>query len=244
MARRLRSALVRSFLWGSFCFFSLCHAGRRRFFSRRLTSGAGAHGAPVGLAGPSDLRATQLAAALARDPNFAPARWQSGYVKHDGKWKTLDEIAASVATDKQLAAYHKKREGLIDTADNHRELARWCHKNKLMDEEARFTGLRCSSSNPPTKKPSPGWDCSSSQTSCSRVIKLLKRKNAAESKWQPCNIGGQSRRNGERRSIMAPVQIRAAALESLGNSSDPAARFRARKGVFASTTAPPCSPRN
>jgi hypothetical protein len=87
------------------------------------------------LDGPSELRHTLLEQALARDPNFAPARWQSGFVRWDGGWLHVDEVPKRAADDKSLAAYRKMRDGMVDTADNHRALAKWCRKNKLVDEE-------------------------------------------------------------------------------------------------------------
>jgi hypothetical protein len=87
------------------------------------------------LDGPSEIRHTLLERALARDPNFAPARWQSGFVRFDGGWLHVDDVPKRFADDKSLAAYRKQRDGMVDTADNHRALAKWCRKNKLVDEE-------------------------------------------------------------------------------------------------------------
>jgi len=87
------------------------------------------------LAGPSDVRNRLLGQALKADPNFAPARWQSGFVRFGDQWVKVDDVPKHTADDKQLAAYRKMRDGLIDTADNHRALAKWCRKNKLAEEE-------------------------------------------------------------------------------------------------------------
>jgi hypothetical protein len=87
------------------------------------------------LEGPSEPRQSLLKQALALDPDFAPARWQLGFVRWDDQWLSLDEVAKRAASDPTLAEYRKRRDALIDTADNHRELARWCRKNKLADEE-------------------------------------------------------------------------------------------------------------
>ncbi len=87
------------------------------------------------LEGPSELRASLLGQALARDPNFAPARWQSGFVRWDDEWLKVDDVPRRARDNEQLAAYRKLRNALVDTADNHRELATWCRKHKLPDEE-------------------------------------------------------------------------------------------------------------
>ncbi len=87
------------------------------------------------LNGSSQVRQTLLADAVRRDPDFAPARWQLGFVKWDGQWQTLEHVAKTVKVDKQLAAYRAIRDELVDTADNHRTLALWCRKHKLAEEE-------------------------------------------------------------------------------------------------------------
>jgi hypothetical protein len=80
-------------------------------------------------------RARLLDEALKRDPNCALARWQSGYIQVGGKWLAIDDAAKQFADNGRLALYRQKRDALVDTADNHRELARWCRKNRLLDEE-------------------------------------------------------------------------------------------------------------
>ncbi len=87
------------------------------------------------LDGPSELRERLLRAALKRDSSFAPARWQLGFVRWDNEWRDLDRAARLANSDEQLTAYRKRRDALVDTADNHRALAIWCHKNKLAAEE-------------------------------------------------------------------------------------------------------------
>lgn len=85
------------------------------------------------LDGPSDVRSELLKQALSRDPDYAPARWQSGFVRWDARWLTPDEVAKRAAHDPLLAEYRKRRDAMVDKADDHRELAAWCHKNKLID---------------------------------------------------------------------------------------------------------------
>ena len=85
--------------------------------------------------GASSLRTTLLSDALERDPNFAPARWHSGFVRIDGDWIKVDDVPERATADKKLIAYRKQRDAIVDTADNHRALARFCHKNQLADEE-------------------------------------------------------------------------------------------------------------
>ncbi len=93
------------------------------------------------LGGPSEVRSELLKQALARDPDYAPARWQSGFVRWDGKWLSPSEVASRTARDPLLAEYRKRRDAMVDKADDHRELAAWCHKNKLL-EQARLHWLK------------------------------------------------------------------------------------------------------
>jgi hypothetical protein len=86
------------------------------------------------LGGPSAQRKNHLEQALAIDPNFAPARWQAGFVHWRGQWHSPEEIAKLASTDKILAEYRKLRDKLVDTADNHRAMAEWCRKHHLADE--------------------------------------------------------------------------------------------------------------
>ncbi len=86
------------------------------------------------LDGPSDVRRSLLERALELDPNCAPARWQSGYVRWDDEWLTLEEVAARAAGDKRLVEYRQRRDAMIDTADEHRALAIWCKKRQLSEE--------------------------------------------------------------------------------------------------------------
>jgi hypothetical protein len=87
------------------------------------------------LGGRSEVRDELLRQALARDPNYAPARWQSGFVRWDGQWLTPSEVASRAARDPLLAEYRKRRDAMVDRADDHRELATWCQNNKLIDLE-------------------------------------------------------------------------------------------------------------
>lgn len=85
-------------------------------------------------AGPSQLRQSLLSQALELDPDFAPARWQLGFVRWQGEWRSPEDIASCVSDDKTLSAYRELRDKLVDTAENHRELAQWCHNHRLVDE--------------------------------------------------------------------------------------------------------------
>ena len=102
---------------------------------------------------------------LKLDPDFAPARWQLGFVRLNDQWLTQDEAAASAKNDPALAAYRKLREQLIDTADNHREMAVWCRRNKLSSEE-RVHWAKVLEFEPTMLKRLPRWACNSTTAGC------------------------------------------------------------------------------
>jgi hypothetical protein len=83
------------------------------------------------LRGPSATRQSLLAEAVERDANFAPARWQLGFVRLNNQWLSIDDVPSSV--DGQYAAYRTKREGLSDSKEDQRMLARWCADRGMRD---------------------------------------------------------------------------------------------------------------
>jgi hypothetical protein len=89
----------------------------------------------AGLAGDISQRDDLLQQALAADPEHSPARWQSGQLKFDGKWRTLSEIEQIVSTDPRWSKYAELRQSAADTPDDHLELARWCLREGLENEE-------------------------------------------------------------------------------------------------------------
>lgn len=84
----------------------------------------------------AESRQSLLAKAIALAPDYAPARWHSGFVKREGNWVALDEAPRHWLQDKRRAEYHKLRDAQAGTAAGEEALARWCQKNQL-DNEAR-----------------------------------------------------------------------------------------------------------
>jgi hypothetical protein len=73
--------------------------------------------------------------ALAVAPDFAPARWQKGQVRFEGKWVPFAAAPQLAAQDPRFAEYRKLREELGGTIAGQVTLACWCAKHKLIDEE-------------------------------------------------------------------------------------------------------------
>lgn len=80
-------------------------------------------------------RAELLEKAAKTVPDYAPAMWHRGYVRHNNRWVKADEVPQLTSDDKRLAAYQKVRGGYEDTSQDQLELANWCEKRGLKDQE-------------------------------------------------------------------------------------------------------------
>jgi len=87
------------------------------------------------LRGDADERQSLLEQAVKIAPKYAPARWHLGQVQHGGKWSDVDAVAASTSGNEQYAQYRELRKAHSGTPVGELLLARWCHENKLADEE-------------------------------------------------------------------------------------------------------------
>lgn len=79
-------------------------------------------------------RAQYLKEALLQDPNYAPARWQSGYLQSHDKWLTIAEVAAQYREDTRLAGYQQFRASLPESPQRDLLLGRWCQEQSLTDQ--------------------------------------------------------------------------------------------------------------
>lgn len=86
--------------------------------------------------GSASLRNDLLKDAVAQSPEYAPARWQLGYVK-DAKrgWLKHDEYVQTPKATAMLARYERQRTATPDTIAGHMQLADWCVAEKLPDQE-------------------------------------------------------------------------------------------------------------
>lgn len=91
--------------------------------------------------GDAQQRAALLRAALEQDSDYAPARWQLGYVKSGDRWLTADEFVNACRTDAHLAEYLRQRDVLVGALPGETALARWCGDHEL-PEQARFHWFR------------------------------------------------------------------------------------------------------
>jgi hypothetical protein len=89
----------------------------------------------AGLAGDAAKRAELLAAAIAADGEYAPARWQTGQLKFNGQWRTPDQVAELVSCHQRWREYRELRDASRGTLPEHVALAQWCLRNGLAGEE-------------------------------------------------------------------------------------------------------------
>lgn len=86
------------------------------------------------VAGEPDRRQELLQQAVAKDPDYPPARWHSGQVQRGKEWLPLDEAQSRAASDERLVQYRKLRDKAARTPAGELALARWCRKNQLENE--------------------------------------------------------------------------------------------------------------
>ena len=80
-------------------------------------------------------RGTQLRGLVEACPDNKLARWQSGYV-HDGKrWLQFDEVPRVDRANSKLQKYRAIRDRYPNTAKGHLDLANWCRKHGLEDQQ-------------------------------------------------------------------------------------------------------------
>ncbi|MHB8972518.1 MAG: polymorphic toxin-type HINT domain-containing protein [Pirellulaceae bacterium] len=91
-------------------------------------------------AGDAAKRESLLREALDNDPEYAPARWHSGFVRLNDKWVSLAESQNVFRLDPRVADYRVVRKSLVESPTQDLLLARWCQANKL-HEEAQFHWL-------------------------------------------------------------------------------------------------------
>jgi hypothetical protein len=77
-------------------------------------------------------RRDQLADTLRSQPDSAAARWQAGYVRDGKSWRSFDDPPSDAD---RLAQYRLRREGAPQTFAGQVELANWCKKHDLADQE-------------------------------------------------------------------------------------------------------------
>ncbi|MGE5194341.1 MAG: polymorphic toxin-type HINT domain-containing protein [Deltaproteobacteria bacterium] len=80
-------------------------------------------------------RRTQLAETLKQHPNSAPARWQAGFVKDGNSWRSYDALPGETKAGDLLDQYRHRRGEAPLTFRGQLDLANWCRKRGLYDQE-------------------------------------------------------------------------------------------------------------
>lgn len=87
------------------------------------------------MAGNNDQREALLQQAITQSPDHAATRWHLGQVRVGNAWLSPREVQQAAENDERLANYRRLRETASPTVADQVTLARWCRKNKLVDEE-------------------------------------------------------------------------------------------------------------
>ncbi len=85
--------------------------------------------------GDAAARKELLDEALQAAPDDANVRWQTGHVWHDDAWLKPDQIVAALAEDRRLVEYRNIRDDYPDTVAGQLELAQWCARKGLHDQQ-------------------------------------------------------------------------------------------------------------
>ena len=85
-------------------------------------------------------RSQFLKEALLQDPDYVPARWQSGFLQSHDKWLTIAEVEAQYRADTRLADYQQFRASLPESPQRDLLLGRWCQAQSLTDQAAFHCG--------------------------------------------------------------------------------------------------------
>ncbi len=93
------------------------------------------HALRAEVAGENERRAGYLNDALAADPNYAPAHWQSGQVHFGNRWVSIDDASAAARKAGKIPEYRERRDHGVNTLAGHLQLARWCEAAGLKNEE-------------------------------------------------------------------------------------------------------------
>lgn len=137
LAKILRWGVRRALLIGAFLGALLAGIGAAAAerTSEKATSLV-RQGLAAGVAGNADEREQALAAAIKLEPDFAPARWHKGFVERDGQWTRFAEAQRDPEEAKTLVEYRRVRDAAVaDRAEAQLELANWCHRHGLKDQE-------------------------------------------------------------------------------------------------------------
>ncbi len=86
------------------------------------------------LVSPVDRRAA-LKAAMDRQPDSPTVRWQAGFARAGKTWRPVDEPIQPAAEDSRWQEYRDRRARTEHTPAAQLNLADWCRKEKLYDQE-------------------------------------------------------------------------------------------------------------
>jgi hypothetical protein len=87
------------------------------------------------LAGDNRRRDDLLRRALYDSAEDPLVHWELGQVRVQGRWQSPTEVQQAAQQDKRLAEYGRRRDSAALTVADQADLARWCRKNRLDDQQ-------------------------------------------------------------------------------------------------------------
>ncbi len=85
------------------------------------------------LVGDAAARQSQLESIKPGEPGYEEAQWQLGRIRTAEGWEDATKVVGDPSTDE--LEYRALRDKLGNDIESHRQLARFCHKHKLVDNE-------------------------------------------------------------------------------------------------------------
>lgn len=80
-------------------------------------------------------RRENLARALIEAPESQAVRWQAGFVRDGKTWRSFDESAGTNSNSAVIDEYQSRRREVPQTVTGQVDLANWCKKHGLVDQE-------------------------------------------------------------------------------------------------------------
>ena len=83
----------------------------------------------------NDKRSALVAEVLSQYPEFAPARWQAGFVHYQNRWIPAVDVSQNNDLTQRLLPYERLRAKTAATLEGQLSLAEWCARNDLPEQE-------------------------------------------------------------------------------------------------------------
>ena len=211
-----------------------CHGGRPE---QKATPGAATAAKLVRaameseLAGDNRRRDALLRQALYDSPNDALAHWELGHVRVQGRWQSPGEVERAAQQDTRLAEYGRRRDAAALTPADQADLARWCRKNRL-DDQQRVHWLAVLQLQPDNAEAIEGLGLRPYQGMMLTPAQIVQIKSQLQQVWQAMDrwspLVAQWRKAAENHDPAIPTAVR----EKIAKIADPAKMFGLERALW------------